>query len=178
MKTFVLSAIATLMIPLVASGVPLVAEVDLDIIHHLGDENLDGWGLFSLMPEPEGVTWTSGSFDLPSLEQGDAYLIIDVAQIDGTVDTAFWINDTNFNVLPTWVSADVWANDQSVAIDSALLLSEGNVIKIESGYDVGNSNYDDFLFRNVRIEYVPEPTSLSLLVLGSIPLLRRRRRSC
>ncbi len=139
------------------------------------DEYLAGWGLFSLVPDAEGVSWTSGEFDLPSLEAGQAHLIIDLVQVEGTVDTGAWINDVYIGAFSQCLSADEWAVDRSVTIDSAVLLPTGNVISIQAGLgDTGN--YDDFMFRNLRVEYVPEPATMSLLGLGGIAVLGGKRR--
>jgi len=141
-------------------------------MHHLGDENLDGWGLFSLVPDAEDVFWTSGEFDLPSLEEGPAYLIIDLVQVEGSVATGAWVNSVYVGDLPQCLSPDQWAIDQSIAIGGGVLLPTGNIISIQSGSD--GVNYDDFMFQNVRIDYVPEPATLGLLCLGGLALLRRK----
>lgn len=169
MRLVVLSGMVVLLFVLPSPGLQQVL-VEADI-HHVGDESLADYGLFHLMPEPEGLTWTSSVFDLPFLTQGNAYLVIDLVDVDMST-TYFMLNNMYVNALPHCDAHDEWANDQYVAISSALLQPQSNVMQIQVGQEA--VNYDDILFRNVRIEYTPEPTSLSLLALGSLALRRRR----
>jgi len=140
-------------------------------IHHLGDEVLDDWGLFALCPEPEGTFWISNTFDISDQVTGDAKVILDCVNTEGS---SILVNGHDLGEIPLYSDADVWHSDQELEFDSSFLNQTNNVIRIESYHDAGNDNFDDFLFRNVRLEYVPEPGTLLLLGLGGL-LLRKHR---
>lgn len=146
-------AIALAVLPTICYSEIIVIET---ATHHLGDEILGHWGLFSEVPEPEGVIWTSDTFDLASLSSGSARVIFDCVNTEGSFIS---VNGTLIGEMPWYPDATSWHNDQTLDFDSAHLLLIGNTITFESQYDPEHENYDDMLFRNVRLEYVSEPAA-------------------
>ena len=64
---------------------------------------------------------------------------------------------------------------QKESVKSVIKNKKDKFIQIESNYNADIDTYDDFLFRNVRLEYIPEPATLFLLGLGGLALRRKRR---
>ena len=154
MKKNSILILAILVTIIVASnGWGATIQIDSDI-HHLGDNILNDWGLFSLSPEPEGATWVSNPFDLTGQATGIATIILDCVNTEGSF---VLVNGNVLGEIPFYTDADIWHSDQELEFDSSFLNQTNNLIQIESSYDVGNDNYDDFLFQNVRLEYITEP---------------------
>lgn len=121
--------------------------------HHLGD-NVSSNGLFAQYPDPEGVRWQSPPFDAPGADQAvAARLLIELAQTDFSNNEVF-VNGDHVGALPEFASSAVWSSAQEVDFDPRSLRPSGNRITIQA--DRSGANYDDFLFRNPRIELAPE----------------------
>ena len=56
-------------------------------------------------------------------------------------------------------------------------LDENGDIAIDVTYSITDSGAGDIAFRGVMITAVPEPATMSLLALGGLAMLRRRRRA-
>jgi hypothetical protein len=145
--------------------------------HHLGDNYIND-GAFSEVPSPEGISWQSRPFDFPLAATGTTQLVLDLADV-WNVNNAIRINGTFIGIPPIY-DVRQWQNNQSVAFDGSLLLPTANTISITVAPDATN-NYDDIMFRNIRISTVPEPSTFALLGIGALGLLgygwRRRRKA-
>ena len=140
-------------------------------IHHIGDETLYDLGLFSLKPESEGTEWSSSPFSLSFPASGTARVIFDCVDTEGST---ILINGNSLGAIPWNSGADIWHNDLELEFNASLLSLNNNTIMFRSA-QTAPTNYDDILFRNVRLEYVPEPATILLLSLGGLVLRKSRR---
>ena len=129
--------------------------------HHLGDDNFP-WGF-----PTEGGNWTSVLFDMPvdPASLTSAYLVFDVFDNAGATAS---INGTSIPIPDhnEWS----WEDNVYLPFDPALLRQTGNTVRFQAPWD--GEQWDDFMFRNVRI--TPEPGALALLVFGALLGMRRR----
>jgi len=100
--------------------------------------------------------------------------------------TVSWFSGTKFNgvltdgytptVGQTWKLVDAGAGTITLPSDGWHPdLSRFDFYTYRDGQGAGWALYKDTVNNDVRLEYVPEPATLSVLVLGGLALLRRRR---
>ena len=116
-------------------------------VHHLGD-NFGTAGLFALAPNPEGPSFTSAPFDIPTASApGGARALLDLADTSVPGNT-IRVNGTVISNLPvTGPAIGDWTEDVAFDFDPALLLATGNVIELRST----GGNLDDYLFKDLRV---------------------------
>jgi probable HAF family extracellular repeat protein len=135
---------------------------------------------------PEAFRWTSdgGMVGIGDLPDGPAYSLAYGTNSDGSIVVGLGSTDVGFEAF-RWTSGggmqSLWdyliANGvdpstrgwSSLNLASAISLDGSTIV----GWGVRNGNVEAF-----RAEVVPEPTGLSLLVLGGISFLRRTRKLC
>ena len=148
-------------------------------VHHLGDNYSED--VFPEKPEPEGSTWDSQPFDVPLPVAEQAFLVFDLKEASAP-DSIALVNGVSIGRVPDMSGVYGWWDDQHMPFSSSLLLPSGNIVGFTSGWI---PDYDDYLFRNVRLEVtptVPEPSTLivwSLLGASGVTLgwWRRRKRA-
>jgi len=153
-----------------------------DDIEHLGDQHQDDWidpdpvltrdWFFNVSIAPKGGANT-GVVSLYASNINDGvtdYLRINIDGWTTTLDITMpgdysgVIDDTQDTFL-----------FQSYDFDSSHLFVGTNTLMIIS--DGGTSfDYDDFEVTGLTVEYIPEPATVALLGLGSLALIRRRRK--
>lgn len=146
----------------------LSSQVIESAVHHLGD-NYGTAGLFALAPNPEGVSFTSNPFDLPTgFTPSSGRVVVDLVGTD-IGGNSVWVNGQRIAYLPiTGADITTWVEDLSFSVDPSILLPTGNTIQLRSN----GGNLDDFLFQNLRFEVappvvlLPEPTDPTPYHLG------------
>lgn len=120
-------------------------------VHHLGDDFATA-GLFALAPDPEGFSWTSDPFAVPTaFTPSSARVIVDLVETNVS-QNSIRVNGTFVANLPViGGNGGVWAEDLAFPVDPAILTATGNTIELRSA----GSNLDDYLFKDVRFELVP-----------------------
>lgn len=130
---------------------------DSILVTGVGTEDLSPFGglLLSFTFEVLGQTFTAADdVDYPFLPV--------VTLVDGTPDHVdFWVVDSDYYHPP------IWANPTPIAEPNVKSIQ---VVDYFLPDDLGNFT------TTMRIEVVPEPTTFSLLTLGSLPLVMTRRR--
>lgn len=124
--------------------------------HHLGD-NFGTGGLFALDPNPEGVSFVSNTFDLPTgIAPSSGRVLLDLVGTDLGGNTVR-VNGQFVSFLPvTGADITTWVEDLAFTVDPSILLPTGNTIEVRSS----GGNLDDFLFQNLRFEIAPPATVL------------------
>lgn len=125
-------------------------------VHHLGD-NFGTADLFALAPNPEGPSFISSPFDLPTgFTPSSGRVRVDLAgtNIGGN---SVWVNGNFISYLPvTGATAATWTEDLVFTVDPSILLPTGNWIEMRAS----GVNLDDYLFKNLRFEVAPAATQL------------------
>lgn len=126
-------------------------------VHHLGDDFVDT-GLFALAPDPEGFSWTTEPFAIPSsFTPSSVRVSFDLADTNPASLNSIRVNGVFLSYLPgTGVNATSWTEDVTYSFDPVVLTPTGNTIEFRSS----GSNLDDFLIKDVRFEFVPPFVSL------------------
>ena len=132
----------------------------------IGDQGADSGDVSPRSTEVAGAVW-SGVFDRSGTTRKLAILISNLSAVSKTVDLPNTIGGFKANV-------SGGADDVIVAAGTHRLLT----FTLSSGKWVldGSSNQQVFLDSNRNGVGIPEPTTLSLLGIGTLGLLARRRR--
>lgn len=138
---------------------------DVSDIVHLGDQTLDDF----YQKNHQGTLWEF-NFNLPIMPvEGENFSIyIDHYQsslVMGYFDKLY-INDTCLGDLSDSDEADHWYTDLFTANNSILKINNNN-LEIKSYYLSSASNWDDFEFTNLYLNYTPTPIPSALWLLGS-----------
>jgi hypothetical protein len=121
--------------------------------HHLGDSYVEYW----LIPTPEGITW-SQLFQVGDTVPPQAMISFDVYDLS-TPPTSIVLNGQAIGTI-SGANSDTWEL-QTVIFDGVKLRSGTNTLTVIPGR--GSSEWDDIVFKNVRIYYETRPTSAAYL---------------
>ena len=140
----------------------------LDGYVHLGDGT---WATYESYggAEAYGSSWETG-FNISLTTILSATLYFDYFETN--VEAPVYVNGNLVSYVPTYPFT-VAPIPGSLSISAASLNTGANTIRIESAW-VGE--WDDFAIGNIQLAVIPEPATLSLLVIGGLALLKRRRR--
>jgi len=174
MKTFGQKGLklCVVVVVVVLATAPLVASADMIVVPilsgwvHLGDQTLQEHAPYG-GATATGTNWQT-TFNLPSIP---SQATLSLGYGGTSYNSPIRINDVFLDYLPIKPNFPVEYADLDVPI--SMLQAGPNTIRIYPGKS--GSNYDDISFGEISIT-VPEPATLSLLTLGGLAVLRRRRK--
>ena len=146
----------------VAEGTSIIELLGPDEWVHLGDQNLPEMISYG-GAAPSGVTWME-QFSLSNLP---AVVTLGVDIYGSDYDNYIYINSTLAGQLPKDAG---FLGGQEVTLEPSAFQVGLNAIEIKA--ELRGGNYDDVGFGNMFLT-VPEPATVSFVLMGGVALLRR-----